>query len=88
MLGGDDNEKGQKKSVSVISKKTTLNVQQFFFCIFLSRCFARLERETSRNRIVTRFIEEILYAFLFTFFHCRSFAPWWPLAFRIFSPPL
>ena len=22
------------------------------------------------------------------FFHCRSFSPWWPLAFLIFSPPL
>ena len=37
--------------------------QTFFFCIFLSRCFARLECETSRNLIVTRFIEEMLYAF-------------------------
>ena len=69
MLGGDDNEKGQKKSVCLISKKTTLNVQQtFFFCIFLSRCFTRLECETSRNLIVTRFIEEMLYAFSAHFF--------------------
>ena len=22
------------------------------------------------------------------FFHCRSFSPWWPLTFLIFSPPL
>ena len=26
--------------------------------------------------------------FLFHFFHCRSFSPWWPLAFLIFSPLL
>ena len=25
------------------------------------------------------------FMFLFTFFHCRSFSPWWPLAFLIFS---
>ena len=25
---------------------------------------------------------------VFFFFHCRSFLPWWPLAFPIFSPPL
>ena len=31
-------------------------------------------------------MEEISYSFLFTlFFHCRSFSPWWPLAFLIFS---
>ena len=26
--------------------------------------------------------------FLFIFFHCRSFSPWWPLAFLIFPPLL
>ena len=31
-------------------------------------------------------MEKISYLFLFTlFFHCRSFSPWWPLAFLIFS---
>ena len=61
-------------------------MQHTFFCTFLCRCFARLQRETSRNFLVTRFMEEISYLFLFTlFFHCRSFSPWWPLAFLIFS---
>ena len=72
MLSGDGNEKGPKKSVCLITKKATLNGQQTFFYTFLCRCFARLERETSRNLIVTRFIEEMLCV----------------LTFLIFSPPL
>ena len=39
-----------------------------FFCTFLCRCFGRLQRETSRNFLVTRFMEELSYVFLFTFF--------------------
>ena len=30
-----------------------------FFCTFLCRCFVRLQRETSRNVLVTRFMEEM-----------------------------
>ena len=47
-----------------------------FFCKFLCRCFAQLQRETSRNFLVTRFMEEMSYVFSFTFFHCRSFSPY------------
>ena len=46
-----------------------------FVCTFLCRCFARLQRETSRNFLVTRFMEEMRYVFSFTFLHCRSFSP-------------
>ena len=48
-----------------------------FFCTFLCRCFARLQRETSINFLVTSFMEEMSYLFWFTFFnfHCRSFSP-------------
>ena len=38
-----------------------------FFCTFLCRCFARQQRETFRNFLVTRFMEEMSYVF-FTFF--------------------
>ena len=31
-----------------------------FFCSFLCRCFARLQRETSRNFVVARFMEEMV----------------------------
>ena len=46
-----------------------------FFCIFFCRCFARLQRETSRNFLVTFWMEEMSYVFSFTFFHGRSFSP-------------
>ena len=54
--------------------KATLHVQHTFFCTFLCRCFAQLQRETSRNFLVTRFMEEMSYVIPFTFFHCRSFS--------------
>ena len=38
------------------------------FRTFLCRRFARLQRETSRHFLVTRFMEEMSYVFLFTFF--------------------
>ena len=51
--------------------------------------------ENSKNLQATRFMKEMSYVFLFFvvvvcffFFHCRSFSPWWPLAFLIFSSPL
>ena len=50
-------------------KTTTWHVQHTFFVqSFLCRCFARRQRETSRNFLVTRFMEEMLYVVLFTFF--------------------
>ena len=38
------------------------------------KCFAQLQHETSRNFLVTDFMEEMSYVFLFNFFHCRSFS--------------
>ena len=60
------------------------------FCTFLCQCFARLQRETSRNFLVTSFMEELSYVFSFTFFSLSFIFTlhWWPLAFLIFSPPL
>ena len=59
-----------------------------FFCTFLCRCFVRLQRETSRNFLVTRFMEEMSYVFSFTFFHCRSFSHSIGGLILILSPPL
>ena len=87
MLGGEGNENSEKTTIGLIIKKETLHVQHTFFVQFLP-LFARLQRKTSRNFVVTRFMEEMSYVFLFTFFQCRSFSLWWPLAFLIFSPPL
>ena len=55
------------------------------FCTFLCRCFERLQRETSRNFLVTRFMEEMSYVFSFTFFSLPLLFTlhWWPLAFLI-----
>ena len=74
MLSGEGNKNGEK-TIGLISKKATLHVQHTFFCTFLCSCFARLQRETSRNILVTRFMEEMSYVFSFIFFHCRSFSP-------------
>ena len=87
MLSGEGNENGEKTTIGLISKKATLYVSTLF-CAYLCPCFARLQGETSRNFLVTRFMEEIQHVFLFTFFHCPSFSPWLPLAFLIFSTPL
>ena len=46
------------------------------FLYILCRCFARLQRETSRNFLVARFMEEMSYVFSFNFFFtARSFSP-------------
>ena len=76
MLSGEGNENGE------LAKKQLCTCSTFLY-----RCFARPERETSRNFLVTRFMEEMSYLLLFTFFHTLIFT-WWPLGFLIFSPPL
>ena len=45
------------------------------FCTFVCHCLGRLQGETSRNFVVTRFMEKVSYVFSFTFFHCRSVSP-------------
>ena len=51
MLSGEGNARkdSEKTTICLCSKKAT-----HFFCTFLCRCFARLQRETSRNFLVTR----------------------------------
>ena len=69
MLSGEGNENGEKTTIyrcRVISKKATLDAQHTFFN--LCHCFVRLQRETSRNFLVTCFMEKMSYMFLFSFF--------------------
>ena len=74
MLSGEGNEKGEEKKQK--QKKNNRSNQQksifaraaHFFCTFFCRCFAPIKRETSRNFLVTRFMEEMPYVLLFTFF--------------------
>ena len=74
-------------------------MQHTFFCTFLCRTFAvhffvhffpRLQRETSRNFLVTRFMQGMSYVLSLIFFFTAAHfhLSWWPLAFLIFSPPL
>ena len=76
MLSGEGNagERG-KTAIGLVSKKSNLARAAHFFCTFICLCFARLQLETSRNFLVTSFMEEMSYVFSFTFFHCRSFSP-------------
>ena len=61
--------KKTKTTIGLISIKATMHVQHMhFFCTFLCRCFARLLRETSRNFLVTHFMEGMSDVFLFTLF--------------------
>ena len=63
----------EKTTIGRISKKNNFARAALFFCSFLCRCFARLQHETSRNFLVTRFMEEMPYLLLFTFFHSLIF---------------
>ena len=91
MLSGEGNGGEQwKTTIGLISKKATLHVQHTFFYLFLCLCFARPQRETSRNFLATRFMKEMSHVFLFTFFSLPLifFLHWWPVAFLILLPPL
>ena len=78
MLSGEGNENGKKNK----NNKNRSNQQKrnfaratHFLCTFLCRCFiARLKCEISRSFLVTRFMEEMSYVFLFLY--------------AIFPPPL
>ena len=70
MLSGKGNENSDKTIIGLIIKKSNFARVAHFFCTFLCRCFARLQRETSRNFLFTRFMEEMscVTLFLFNFF--------------------
>ena len=62
------NKTKQKQKIGLISKKKKLFTCSTLFCKFLCRCFAQRQRETPKNFPVTRFMAEMLYVVLFTFF--------------------
>ena len=84
-----ERKENYENTIGLIGKKATLHVQHTF-CTFLCLCFARLQRETSRNFLVTRFMDWNVVRFLVHFFSLPlTFnLHWWPLAFLILSPPL
>ena len=48
----------RKRKTNQQKKKNNFARVAHFFCTFLSRSFARLQRETSGNILVTRFMED------------------------------
>ena len=70
MLSGEgmQRRKTVKNNNRSNQQKSNFASAAHFFCTFLCRCFARLQLETSRNFLVTRFFRSL-------FFHCRSFSP-------------
>ena len=60
--------KQQKKTIGLINPQKKFCTCSTLFCTFLCRCFARRQRETSRNFLLTRFMREMLYVVLFSFF--------------------
>ena len=77
-------------TVGLTSKKRNLTRAAHFFCTFLCRFSARLERETTRNFLVTRFMffGGTVIRVLVCFFSLPLISHLLPLAFLIFSPPL
>ena len=89
MLRGE----GMQRRETVKSNNRSNQQKQLCTCstfFFLCRCFARLQRETSRNVLV-----QTLYGGNVVRVPVHFFSPsliftlhWWPLAFLILSPPL
>ena len=79
MLSGEGNDNGEKTTTGVISKKATLHVHaaHFFVHFFGVVYIARLQRETSRNFLVSRFMDSLSAVFLYlcvNFHKCVSIA--------------
>ena len=54
----------KKTAIGLICKETICTCSTRF-CTFFCRCSARLQCETFRNFLVSRYMEEMLYVFLF-----------------------
>ena len=88
MLSGEGNENGEKATIGLISKKTTLHLQHtcfvHFFALVLHDYNVKFP-ETSWLHVLWRKCRTCPCSFFFSLPHK---APWWPLTFRIFLPPL
>ena len=81
MLSGEGNAgEPWKTTIGLISKKSNFAHTAHFFCTFLCRCFARLQRETSTNFFYGGNVVRVLVHLFFTAAH---FLPLLAL-----SPPL
>ena len=71
MLGCKDNENGEKTTIGLISKNATFTRAVHFFVYFIAVALHDYNvklPETSRNFLVTRFMQKTSYVFLFPFF--------------------
>ena len=84
MLHGDGNENNWSNKRK---KEEILHVQHTFLYISLPLLLLdyNLKRYTfyGGNQCRMCSTKSLLFMFLFAFFHCRSFLPYWPLAFLI-----
>ena len=72
----------RRLSFSQLTKK---KLGTLFFCSFLYRCFARLHGETQKLARYTFFFGGNVACVPVHFFcRCRSFSPWWQVAFPLF----
>ena len=87
MLSGEGSQNGERTTIGLISKKTTLHEQHTFFVHFFSVVLhdhnVKLPK-TSSLQVLWRKCRTCCCSLFFT----RSFSPWWPLGFLIFSPLL
>ena len=68
MLSGEGNKNGEKTTIVLISKKATLHVQHTFFAHFFAVVLHDYKVKSSRNFLVTRFMEEMSYVFFCSLF--------------------
>ena len=76
-----------KTTIGLISEKATFYVQHTFFVHFFAVVLHDYNvklSETSWLHVLWRKCRKCSWSLCFP---CRSFSPWWPLAFLIFSPP-
>ena len=83
MLNGEGNEEGKKTTIGLNSQKTTLHVQHTIFVYFSDIVLHDFNMTLPRLHVLWRKCRVFA-----SFFHCRSFSPWWSLVFFIFTPPL
>ena len=81
MLRGEGKENDDKTTIGLISKNTSLHVQHIFFFV---NFFAVVLHDNVKLPSYAIYGGNVVRVFfVYFFFYCRSFSPWWPLGFLI-----
>ena len=88
MLGCKDNENGEKTTIGLISKNATFTRAVHFFVYFIAVALHDYNVKLAETSWLHVLCRKRRTCSCCPFFHCRSFSPWWPLAFLSFSPLL